>query len=204
MTWPRQRWIDRFDHHAVALAQLPDGLDRATVIIACENAGVSTEAAEEAFLVVMAWGHGNVGYGPWRVARVLSQNRRAAARLRDVAATLRTDGALAAYRRLANYKDCRLRFLGPAFGTKYLAFCPTDERRPALILDRLVSSWLLHNVGLELDPVPRAISTYQRYLQQMYQWADMLDMRPDDLECRVFSAEADAAGSQWATPVTSG
>jgi hypothetical protein len=39
-----------------------------------------------------------------------------------------------------------------------------------------------------------------RYLDTMYGWADALDIEPDDLECRVFSAEADAAGNQWAKP----
>jgi hypothetical protein len=200
ISWPRQQWLDRFAGHAVALTRLPDGLDRAAVALACENADASPEVAEEAFLAVMAWGYGRTGYGPYRVGRVLSQNRRAGERLREVAATLWSDGAVAAYRRLASYNDCRLRFLGPAFGTKFLALCSTDASRPALILDGLVSAWLERNVGQHFDPVPWDASVYQRYLQQMYEWADALDVRPDDLEFLVFLAEAGARrSSQWGT-----
>jgi hypothetical protein len=197
--WPRQRWIDRFERHRALLIPLPDALDRPTIRRACVGAAESPETAEAAFMVAMAWGYGTVGFGPWRVARILATNRGAAARLQAAAETLGSHGPMPAYRRLGDPGDCRLRYLGPAFGTKFLAFCSSDRNRPPLILDRLVAAWLGQNAGLDLNPVPWNAHTYSRYLDQMYRWADLLDVSPDDLECRVFSAEADRIGNRWAT-----
>jgi hypothetical protein len=151
MEWPRDRWLDAFSHHRSRLAALPDALDRPTIRQACADAAVSPGKAEMAFLVAMAWGYGRRGYGPWRTARILSRNRLAANRLHAVASTLRRSGAEAAYWRLADERDCRLRFLGPAFGTKFLAFCSTDEQHPALILDRLVAQWLRRNTNFDIN-----------------------------------------------------
>lgn len=149
-------------------------------------------------MVAMAWGYGGVGYGPWRITRILTQNRGAAARLHAAAVTLTSSGPESAYRRMTDYADCRLRFLGPAFGTKFLAFCSADSRQPALILDRLVASWLARNTRLQLNPIPWDPTAYSRYLRTMCGWADALGIEPDDLECRVFSAEANAVANQWA------
>jgi hypothetical protein len=39
---------------------------------ACINAAASPDEAIDSFLAVMAWGHGQVGYGVWRTATALS------------------------------------------------------------------------------------------------------------------------------------
>jgi hypothetical protein len=57
----------------------------------------------------MPWGHGPVGYGPWRTARILQERFHSSDRLAKVAQHLTHWGALDAYD-----------LLGPAFGTKYL------------------------------------------------------------------------------------
>jgi hypothetical protein len=61
----------------------------------------------------------------------------------------------AAYRRLAQEDDFRLKWLGPAIGTKCLCFWqyrPADTT--ALILDSLVGSWLSADTPLSIDPAP--------------------------------------------------
>jgi hypothetical protein len=145
----------------------------------------------------MVWGYGTVGYGPWRVNRVLTQNRAAARKLHTIATTLHGEGVVAAYARFSDYRDCRLRYLGPAFGTKYLAFTSPVDRAPALILDRLVAQWLGAKAGLFLDPVGWHRPTYERYLNLMYRWAEALGVQPGELECQVFTAQSDLLENQW-------
>ena len=190
-----------FEQHDNYLATLPDELDRESVRAACADAAADPEAAEKAFIVAMVWGYGTVGYGPWRVRRILTQNRAAARKLHAVATTLLGEGAATAYAQFSEYGGCRLRFLGPAFGTKYLAFCGPNAQPAPLILDRLVAAWLSANVNATFDSISWRPKTYGRYLDQMSHWSRSLDVRPDELECRIFTAQADLGQNQWRSPV---
>ena len=191
ISWPKRRWSATFP--GGTLAQLPARLDRAAVRAACAAAPSGPDAALEAFLAAMAWGYGKVGYGPWRTARILDPgvNPQAGQRLAESAAELLSAGPLAAYQRLGG--KSRLRWLGPAFGTKYLYFCPQpDAHNRALILDGRVARWLATHAGIVLDPVPWAPDTYARYLDVMHGWADALDVAPDVVEERIFVAQTNA------------
>jgi hypothetical protein len=194
--WPRARWLARFPECDAVLAALPDQLDRPTVRAACRDAASSPVAAWQAFVVVMAWGHGTVGYGPWRTARILRDTSDAPERLASVAQQLAERGAVDAYGLLAG--DCRLRWLGPAFGTKYLYFCPQPAEPQALILDRLVARWLTQHVGISLQAGPWSPSTYRRYLELLGSWAAALGVAADEVEQAIFQAQADQQRNQWA------
>jgi hypothetical protein len=100
--WPRHRWIETFPEHRELFLELPIRLDRPAVRKHCLEASATPYAAEEAFLVVMAWGYGTVGYGPYRVERILMATSRASCRLREASVALVTDGPLAGYRALAD------------------------------------------------------------------------------------------------------
>jgi hypothetical protein len=195
--WPRARWLDRFPDSAELLESLPDRLDRARVQAACLEAAHSPQAAWHAFMVVMVWGQGMTGYGPWRTTRILQDTADAKQRLFTVARHLSQAGALEAYRRLGN--DCRLRWLGPAFGTKYLSFCPQGPGSPALILDRLVARWLTNNTQHTFRAGPWSPSTYRHYLELVGSWAAVLGVAAEDVEWCIFQAQSDQAGNQWAT-----
>lgn len=199
MEWPRERWFRQFPNHAQALRSLPDGIDRSILRQACKDAARSAESAERAFIAVMAWGYGaQVGYGPWRTERVLKQTPGAAARLATVAETLLREDAVTAYGRLGRGADCRLRGLGPAFGTKYLYFCqPAGSQPTALILDKLVADWLAREGLLHLDPVPWSVRTYRRYLQHMHDWASAVRCTADELEYCIFRVMVAERGGQW-------
>jgi hypothetical protein len=182
-----------------AFETVPDPLGRAQVRQACTRAASGPEAARQAFLVVMAWGFGTIGYGPWRTSRMLDPavNPTATERLSEVAVELKADGSLAAYRRLA--RQSRLKWLGPAFGTKFLYFCPQAKNgRRALILDRLVAGWLDRHAGVTLNPAWWTVSTYDRYLDVMHEWGDRLGLPPGTIEERIFVAQASAGAGQWA------
>ena len=93
------------------------------------------------------------------------------------------DGASAAYERLASHKDCGLRGLGPAFGTKYIYFIqPRDQAVRALIFDRLVADWLGRETNLGLSAGAWSVAMYARYLDAMHAWASSLGCQPDDVE----------------------
>lgn len=191
--WPRDRWIAAFPDDTDDFQSLPDRLDRASIRAACVDAPASPEAARWAFLAAMAWGYGGVGYGQWRSHRVLDAQG-ASERLAEVARSLAEDGAIAAYERFSD--SCRLYGLGPAFGTKFLYFCPQAEAGPsALILDRVVSDWLRNAVDTRINPVPWSPRTYRTYVGLLGDWADELDVTPSVIEELIFVSNA---SGQWA------
>ncbi len=180
------------------LAALPDRLDRSAVRRACVHAAVSHADAERSFLAVMAWGYGKMGYGPFRVRRVLATAPNAGAQLQAAARVAAEGQPVDAYACLGDHGEARLSHLGPAFGTKFLYFCSPAGTRSALILDRLVARWLRENVGMVLNELRWSVSTYMRYLETMFGWADELGVAPDELEVCIFSGQASLTDSQWA------
>jgi hypothetical protein len=177
---------------------LPNRLTRQVVRDACLLAADSPADAQRAFLTVMAWGYGQVGYGPFRVRRLLEATPDADAQLQAAACKLAEHGPVEAYALLGDHGAPRLARLGPAFGTKFLYFCSPAGSQPALILDRLVAAWLRANTGLSLNETRWSVSTYKRYLQTMFGWADELNATADKIETCIFADQARLAGSQWA------
>jgi hypothetical protein len=197
MAWPRRRWLEAFPQQADRLASLPQGLDRARLQDVGASAATDPRSAEFAFIAVMAWGFGNVGYGPFRTQRILTETPNAAELLLSVAKTVSSQGAIAGYRRLAT--DCRLRYLGPSFGTKFLYFTqPRDGRPRALILDAFVSRWLGRKTDHNFAVAAWSESTYDEYLDLVHGWAAALGCEPDVLEYLMFQEIANERGSQWA------
>jgi hypothetical protein len=179
------------------LEALPDALDREAIRAASREAAEGPAQAVRAFMATMIWGYGRVGYGPWRTRRVLEETPEAPLKLTTAAALVRADGGPVAYRAMTS--ALRLRFLGPAFGTKYLYFAPSQpDNPPALILDRLVAGWLNRHAGTRINPITWAPSTYKHYVGLLVEFAEELDVGPDAIEERIFIAAAREAGGQWA------
>ncbi len=177
---------------------LPDRLTRQAVRDACLRAADSPADAQRAFLTVMAWGYGQVGYGPFRVRRLLEATPDADVQLQTAACKLAERGPVQAYAYLGDHGAPRLARLGPAFGTKFLYFCSPAGSQPALILDRLVAAWLRANTDVWLSEARWSVSTYKRYLQTMFGWADELNAAADKIENCIFAEQAGIARSQWA------
>lgn len=189
MRWPRDRWEAAFPAHRKALRALPAALDRAAVRGVCATAGDSESAAQEALLATLAWGYGWVGYGPHRADAMLLAPY-AATRLRAVATIAANEGAIAAYRSLGH--ENRIKGLGPAFGTKSIAFCQPETVLPAaLIHDELVTAWLEANGRTDLRASTWAPRKYEAYLDQMGAWATELRVTAETIECLIFQDEAD-------------
>jgi hypothetical protein len=129
-SWPQQRWIDEFTAEATTFAMLPHRLTRPVIRGACRRAAESPAEARRAFLAVMAWGYGRVGYGPFRVRRLLDAAPDAGAELQAAASALREAGPVAAYARLGNHGVARPG--GPRSGLRHqVPLLLLPSRRPA-------------------------------------------------------------------------
>jgi hypothetical protein len=130
IAWTRQRWIDQFTQFAPALTMLPDRLDRSVIRDACRRAAASAVEAEQAFLAVMAWGYGRVGYGPYRVRRLFDVAPDAGAHLQAAAGVLAEQGPVAAYARLGDHGVARLAGLGPLLAPSSCTSAPLPAAHP--------------------------------------------------------------------------
>lgn len=189
ISWPRQRWEVSFPEHVDLLGRLPDTIGREDVRIRARGAAASEAAAVEAFVASMVWGYGGVGYGRWRTRRVLDATPAAPELLRRAAEIQQASGAVEAYRFLAN--DGRMKFLGPAFATKFLHFVPQHDDGPgALILDAIVSRAIGSFSRISLSATAWRTRTYERYLALVGGWADDLGIDPVDTEMLLFVSHA--------------
>lgn len=189
--WPRARWIAAFPAYRACFDDLPLELDRGAVRAAVVDALARGDALA-AFLPVMAWGYGRVGYGPHRVEKMLAPGEHLAAqKLAEAASVARQGDPVGAYRLLGG--PCRLDRLGPAFGTKFLYFVGGG----ALILDRLVADGLKRVASIAISPTRWDDSAYSRYLEIVGHWADELRVARDVVEQVLFTAEATRTGNQW-------
>jgi hypothetical protein len=199
--WDTERWLPsakKYPHvaqHADFIQGLPNGIGRADVAALGAVAARSPEDAMQAFIASMVWGFGRTGYAVFRTNRILEKNPDAAVKLQRVAEVLADDGPVEGYRALAN--EQYLKWFGPAFGTKYLAFCSRPDN-PALILDALVATWLNEHCGTALRPTRWSTDRYEEYLTDMAAWSAG-HCTPTELETLVFVAEASRReGNQWA------
>jgi hypothetical protein len=195
--WQKNKWITAFPEMAHQLEGLPLQLSRQDVVTRVRDSRFDTDDTRLAFILVMAWGYGEVGYGVWRVNRILIETPNAPARLLKVREILSRSDAITGYKSLCG--ECKIPWLGPAFGTKLLYFFgSSNSSKPPLILDEMVASWLNRNLGLSIKPWGWSTTTYREYLKRMYQWADTLSVSPVDIETCIFRAEANTRpDNQW-------
>jgi hypothetical protein len=95
------------------LNSLPDRVDRAEAARYAREV-TTADTAVRAFLVVMIWGYGPVGYGPYRTARVLRENPDAGGRLAEITRIAQDQGGLAAF---ADIERQPLRYLVSRVGS---------------------------------------------------------------------------------------
>lgn len=195
ITWNRRRWLSDPDvrvaypeltRFETLITELPNPIGRDDVRKLAQLASAGEREALDAFVASMVWGFGRTGYGAYRTNRILAVNPDAGRHLHAVALSLRSRGPVEGYRALAN--EHRLKWLGPAFGTKYLHFCSPPDAA-ALVLDTLVATWLNDHCGTRLVPTRWSTQRYEQYLDDMTAWSEGR-CTPTDLETRVFVAEA--------------
>ena len=156
------------------------------------------------FIASQVWGHGDSGYGAYRVATALGLTdkgrlsttfEQSLDKLTKAYEVCQDDGAVVAYRYLVN--DGKMPMLGTAFLTKYLYFIPQTSLQKALILDALVKEAAAKHVSDRLrqkvDGYGRQTATYKNYLDVVDEVVALLSSeyglpcRPDDVEVALFN-----------------
>ena len=202
--WNRERWqsvvADIPDAREV-LSGLPDELDRNTVRQVVQS-NLVPERVLGALVSVLIWG-GPGGYGPYRARRILTNgtgNAGGAAedavreRLLEASEMVRDDAA-EAFRYLNN--EGKIKFLGPAFFTKWLAFSSMSEAvdggNVAPILDKRVRDWIAHNTKGDARISLRTTSTqdYRRYLDLLDAWGAPSGRTRAQVELAIFDLTRD-------------
>lgn len=195
-TWPRDAWIATLSHHgapttwAETLRGSVGRKDIARAVAAHRRDGQVLDA----FLTVMAWGHGPSGYGPSRVMRidgVVNPAYRGSLerRLTTGAEVAAKAGPVEAFRHFTS-KDGRINWFGPAFFTKWLYFTTAggDPYTAAAlpILDARVERWLCEVGDVSVRACPRG---YGRYVRLLRLWADALGATPARIEEAIFTLD---------------
>ena len=181
----RTPWLQLAQEFNVDTRQFPQFIDREFLW----NISISSAGFRSAFLAVMIWGYGDVGYGPHRVRQMFASEGFDET-LRTVKAMCDAGQALAAYK---NLRDSRIRQLGPSFSSKVLTFFHQPESAPA-ILDSVIAKWLNKNapgaLGIErVSTDSWSLSTYQRYVEWMDCTASKYGLPASSLEYLVFQDE---------------
>jgi hypothetical protein len=195
--WSRRTWIATLPEYEAFLESVPDTVDREE---ATKHAAavIDDSSAEAAFIAAMIWGYGRIGYGAYRARRVLLLNPEAGSRLAETARVARDHGPISAFQTL---RDARLKYLGVAFGTKYLYFCTRAVRdrhgdRTAPILDTVVRQWLVTHADLRLRLNGWYEDEYVEYLGALSDWSAQLALPMDTIEELIFRSQI----GRWPTP----
>lgn len=186
------KWLGDIPGAADAINSLPDAVDRPLIRqVVCD---LEDDNIVGAFIAVMIWGHGTVGYGPYRTLQVLSDNFRdgrglsdeVVAKLRRSISVAREQGSIEGFRHLAN--EGKLRELGASFFTKWLYYItatgPLGEDGAAPILDDIVIAWINDNASEQLRY--GRTRSYERYLELVTAWGAPYELSPVDVEERIF------------------
>ena len=157
------------------------------------------QAVVTAFLASMIWGYGTTGYGPYRTARVLTSDPCAIAHLTETAerAQASADGGIDAFDHIAGSRKNTpyLKYLGPAFGTKFLYFltAASSTARTTPVMDAVVRRWFRTHAGINLVTWRWEKGRYRTYLEALDAWKgeftreDGTPFERDDVELLIFS-----------------
>ncbi len=207
--WNLSSWVRQLPEHEEFLSGLHQGGLNRREGIDLVGEVEDEETAIHAFLLAMIWGYGPVGYGPYRSRRVL-HSPDAPARLLEVARIAQGDGGLNAFKHIESQRSKQrnyLKYLGPAFGTKYLYFltAPVDAVETTPVMDAVVRRWFRKNVtGASIDVFYWDAESYAAFLKHLRYWSRSLvedDGKPlelDDVEYLIFAAGVNFENSrEW-------
>jgi hypothetical protein len=183
--WSRsqKKWARTFFDHSDFILGLPPRIDRKFVRSIME----SDVSIADKFLTVMIWGYGDIGYGPYRVNRMLesSEFETKISKSYEIA---QSGTPLLAYDYLSKN---RIQLLGPSFGTKWISFA-TPKNNPAPIYDSFIAKWIDIFAsdefnGVSTNPENWNLKTYTAY----YHWLKKMEAKfaigADTLEYIIFT-----------------
>lgn len=176
-------------------SQIPtDSIMRGDLFAMAREANAA-ERLQVLFVASMVWGYGEVGYGAWR-SRAALEAPQLGEHLEMLADKLLSGDLVAACRAVSIPR------VGPAFYTKLFYFLSRSRvQRFPLILDTVLMNAFEQLLGLDVGDYAkvtrkhgRVTSTlawpegYQRYVEQMHDWAGTLECTADQIELFLFQA----------------
>ncbi|MGP5725410.1 8-oxoguanine DNA glycosylase OGG fold protein [Arthrobacter rhombi] len=196
--WNTATWSRQFPAHQAFFDGLKtDRLNRHEAVQHIGRINNETEAVE-AFLLAMLWGYGPVGYGAFRTRRILDEPGAYQALL-EVAQTAQTEGGLEAFNLICARRDQNrgyLKWLGPAFGTKFLYFATAAvaPQQATPVMDAVVRRWFAkhapdHQLIVDVWHQP----SYKVFLDCLEAWSSELTafsgetVTKDEVEYLIFA-----------------
>jgi hypothetical protein len=180
----KQFWQTAFPQYAHHLAAVPSLIDRAYLWRVCSDLSLPIDVR---FLIIMVWGYGTVGYGPYRTQKMFSSEG-----LNNSLETTRRfllDGKpLEAYRTL---QFSGIHQLGPAYSTKVMCFLAGDAEIAPPIFDSVVSKTLaIHYPDVfnaqNSNSQIWSISNYSGYLRFVEQKSETLQLTCHEIELLLY------------------
>lgn len=167
------RWRDVFIGREALHHDLADHVNTAGGISRSFIHERSSGDAVGLFLLVMAWGYEDAGYGPYRTRQILALPKSDQS-IRTIVEVTQSCGTEAGWDAL--FGKCRLKGLNLSFGTKLLHFAGYKREhrpRPLILDDR--ARWSLYDLKRGTVPAPgRGTVTregYLRYCELAEMWA---------------------------------
>lgn len=207
--WNQKSWTNQLKRYEDFFDRLKgDPIDRKQAV-QLSPVVTDEEEAVQVFLLAMLWGYGLVGYGPFRTRRILDRPE-AAAELLEVAEVAQRNGGLAAFQLIADRRNggasSFLKWLGPAFGTKYIYFltAKSNPHEPAPVMDAVVYRWFCKHAPTRKIRVDYwHPESYERFLDSLKEWALDIsqrfgqEFRIDDVEYLIFAEGSRFEGNDW-------
>jgi hypothetical protein len=194
----KANWIRDFPEYSSFIKSLPQVIDRDYLRSVCSSIEITTL---HKFLVVMIWGYSNLGYGTYRVSRIMSQANFDWI-IDNVTDLANSGNPKVAYDFLMRH---RINGLGPSYSSKFISFnTPRDISAP--ILDSLIMRWIgdyaLEDYdGLSIRKMNWNLKTYSHYCDWVRVYAEKFEIFPDEVELVLFRiAEQEySSSSNWVT-----
>jgi hypothetical protein len=195
--WNKKRWQKYLGNRSV-LDALPNPIDRGGVL---ESFKLTQDpgTALDAYIASYLWGYAKTGFGPYRAERVIRLNtdpengKDFSSELHRLAGIAMTNGGNAAFEHIVDERQSNRQFFawwGPAFATKFISFATkaSDQVDTTPIMDSIVSGWFRKHCQ-EVGPLRlnwNTAGSYRRYTECMAEWAEELDIEPEQVEQLIF------------------
>jgi hypothetical protein len=171
-------------------------LTRSDVWGCAKSLGSDPDAVFTLLWHALAWGTGTTMFRIGRRLGSIAADVAAARNSLTQAANLSRTDPGSAYDLLLRPSPGAIKYLGPAFFTKFLYFAGNGRPdHPCLILDAKVAKSLHTNGWTSLHTHgPWPTKTYLRYLGLISRWANEHNVAPDELELTLFKRQTEELG----------
>ncbi|MDQ0733489.1 8-oxoguanine DNA glycosylase OGG fold protein [Arthrobacter sp. B1I2] len=198
--WKKKNWQNYLGSYSI-LETLPNPIDRAAVLESFKLVR-DTDSALDAYIASYLWGYAKANFGPYRADRVVRLNtdpengKDFAAELHTLAGIAMNDGGTAAFEHVVSKRKNDRKFFdqwGPAFATKFISFATKASSQVATtpIMDSIVAEWFSEHCK-EIGPLWLtwySASSYLRYTECTAEWAEELDIEPEQVEQLIFGGD---------------